>query len=192
MKRLRVSQRRFASAALAGLVLLGAQPARAQEGPPVQGTIVLEGTMKRFYRAANVVIVATIDGVEHMYHFTRDLVVHGGRGAGVDALEGLREGSTVVIHYVDEAEPSLREVDVIGDHGLAITEGLVAHIDRSHAQVTVRYDNGRTEVFRLTPRTATEMSQAAEQAEASGARVVIYYSDEHGRKVAHFFKRVSQ
>lgn len=41
----------------------------AQSPPPVQGTIALEGTMKKFYRAVNTIIVTTIDGVEHVYHF---------------------------------------------------------------------------------------------------------------------------
>ena len=34
--------------------------------------------MTKLYRAANVVIVTTIDGVQHIYHFAKDLVVHGG------------------------------------------------------------------------------------------------------------------
>ena len=55
--------------------------------------------MKQFYRGANVVIVTTMDGVEHVYQFTKNLIVHGGRKPGVDALEGLRDGTTVVIHY---------------------------------------------------------------------------------------------
>jgi hypothetical protein len=35
--------------------------------------------MKQFYKAANVVIVTTMAGVEHVYHFTKDLIVHGGK-----------------------------------------------------------------------------------------------------------------
>jgi hypothetical protein len=52
----------------------------AQSPPPVQGTIAVEGTMKKLYRAANSIIVTTVDGMEHVYHFTKDLVVHGGKG----------------------------------------------------------------------------------------------------------------
>ena len=80
----------------------------AQSPPPVHGTIALEGTMRKVYRAANTIIVATIDGVEHVYHFTKDVLVHGGKGTGVDALQGLREGSTVVVHYTVEGQGSLR------------------------------------------------------------------------------------
>ena len=104
--------------------------AAAQSPPPVQGTIALEGAMKKVYRGANVVIVTTIDGVEHAYRFARDLVVHGGNGTDVSALEGLREGSTVVVHYsIQGAEQSAREIDVIGAEGLEATEATVTRID---------------------------------------------------------------
>jgi len=55
--------------------------------------------MKKVYGAANTIIVTTIDGVEHIIHFTRDLIVHDGKGTGVDALNGWQEGRTVVVHY---------------------------------------------------------------------------------------------
>ena len=167
--------------------------AAAQAPPPVQGTIALEGTMKKFYRAVNVVVVTTIDGVEHVYHFAKDLVVHGGKGSGVKALEGLREGTTVVVHYTAEgSEQAAREIDVIGGEGLEVTEGMVTRVDRGRRQITVRYDNGKTEVFRLTERAAAETAQSGDQAAPTGTKVAIYYSDEHGQKVAHFFRRVSK
>jgi TonB family protein len=110
--------------------------AGAQSPPPVQGTVALEGTMKTFYRGVNVVIVTTIDGVEHAYHFAKDLVVHGGNGTTAAALEGLHEGSTVVVHYtVEGAERAVREVDIIGDQGLEVTEGTVSRIDRGRGQI---------------------------------------------------------
>jgi hypothetical protein len=161
-----------------------------QSPPPVQGTIALEGTMKKVYRAANTVIVTTIDGVEHVYHFTKDLLVHGGKGAGVDALEGLREGSTVVVHYtVRGAQESVTEIDRIGDEGLKVTEAIVTRIDRGRKQITIRFDNGTTETLRLTDRAAAE---AGTDVAATGAtKIIVYYSDDKGRKVAHFFKKAS-
>jgi hypothetical protein len=161
-----------------------------QSPPPVQGTIALEGTMKKFYRAANTVIVTTIDGAEHVYHFTKDLLVHGGRGTGVDALEGLREGSTVVVHYTARgADQSATEIDRVGDEGLRVTEGMVTRIDRRRKEIEIRFDNGKTETLRLTDRAAAEAGTGISA--ASGTKVVVYYSDEGGRKMAHFFRPVS-
>jgi hypothetical protein len=163
----------------------------AQSPPPVRGTIALEGTMKKFYRAANVLVVTTIDGVEHVYRFAKDLVVHGGEDSGIDALEGLREGSTVVVHYtVEGQQPTAHEVDRFGAGGLDTTEGVVTGIDRRRLQITVRYDNGTKETFALTERAATEA--AVKDAVAGDIRVVIYYSNEEGKKVAHFFRQTAK
>ena len=184
--------RRFRCLVAAGVLVMSSpnalRTAAAQSPPPVQGTIALEGTMKKFYRGANVVIVTTIDGVEHAYRFAKDLVVHGGNATDASALEGLREGSTVVVHYsIQGADQSAREIDVIGVEGLEATEGTVTRIDLGRGQISVRYANGKTDVFRLTDRATAEADSAA----PAGTKVMIYYSDEHGQKVAHFFKRVS-
>jgi len=107
----------------------------AQTPPPVRGTMATEGNRKTFYRAANTVIVTTIDGAEHVYHFTKDLIVHGGKGLGVDALAGLREGSTVVVHYtVNGQTASADEIDVIGDEDLKVTARCHRLLGRSGAQ----------------------------------------------------------
>jgi hypothetical protein len=171
------------------LVIPLAITVRTQGPPPVRGTVALEGSMKKFYRAAGTIIVATIDGVEHVYHFTKNLVVHGGHGPGVDALEGLREGSTVVVHYTtDGNEQAAREVDVVGGEGLGVTEGIVTRIDRRRKQITVRYDNGTVETFLLTEHAAAETPNDVDR---PGTRVVIYYSDQAGHRVAHFFRKTS-
>jgi hypothetical protein len=160
------------------------------QSPPVQGTIAREGTMKRVYRAANTVIVTTVDGVEHVYHFTKDLLVHGGKGTGVEALEALREGSTVVVHYaVEGAQDSATEIDRIGDEGLTVTEAIVTRIDRGRKQITIRFDNGTIETLRLTDRAAAEAGTFV--AVTGATKIIVYYSDDKGRKVAHFFKKAS-
>src|SRR5471032_2045520 len=82
----------WSSLSLVALAPLRFVALRAQETPPVQGTIALEGTTKKVYSAVNVVVVETKDGVEHMIHYTKDLLVHGGKGSGVDAMQGLEDG----------------------------------------------------------------------------------------------------
>ncbi len=177
----------------AGLAI-GASATLGAQGPPptTSKSPVLEGTMKAVYRATNVVVVATLDGVEHMYHFTKDLLVHGGKGTGVDALEGLEEGTTVVIHSAGTgADQSAVEIDRVGDEGLKTTEGVVTKIDHKRLEITIRFDNGTKETLQLTARAAAEAGSATSQAVPS-TRVVVYYADEDGRKVAHYFKKVSR
>jgi hypothetical protein len=174
-----------------GFAALAAQA--AQTPPPMIGgtnNTATEGTMNKVYRAANLIIVKTMDGVEHAYHFSKDLVVHGGKGTGVDALEGLHEGTMVVVHYTaNGSESTAAEVDVVDDLGLKVTEGAVTRIDRGRQQITVKYANGKTEVFRLTERAAAEAPKDAQA--RNEVKVVIYYKNEHGEKVVHFFKTVA-
>jgi hypothetical protein len=172
-----------------GAVLITSTPAQPQNRPPLQEPIALEGTMNQFYRAANVVVVTTMDGMEHVYQFTKDLIVHGGKKTGVDALEGLRPGTTVVIHQTTRGSASAQEIDVLGDEGLKITEGTVTGIDRRKNEITVRYDNGSTETLQMTSLAAAESEAAIGAAGEEAARIVVYYSDEAGRKTAHYFKK---
>ena len=86
----------------AGSVLLLSAAVFAQTGPPIgglTGTIALEGTVDQEYAAANTVAVKAIDGTRHVFHFAKNLVVHGGKSTTVDALKGLRARTTVVVHY---------------------------------------------------------------------------------------------
>jgi hypothetical protein len=158
----------------------------------VTGTIATEGTMKTVYRGLNTIVVTTIDGVEHVYHFTKDLVVHGGK-APADPLAGLKEGTIVVIHYSTEgAQQTVREIDELGDEGLLETEGTITRIERGEKQITVRIGEGRTETFKLTERAASEAPKDIDSQAAPGTtKIVIYYKDENGRKVVHYFKKVS-
>jgi hypothetical protein len=71
-------------AALALLTVLPIwNPAHAQNRPPLPGEpVATEGTIQQFYRGMNFMVVKTIDGVEHVYNFTKDLIVHGGKNPG--------------------------------------------------------------------------------------------------------------
>ena len=54
--------------------------AHAQSRPPLPGEpVATEATTHSFYRGMNFVVVKTIDGVEHVYNFTKDLFIHGGK-----------------------------------------------------------------------------------------------------------------
>jgi hypothetical protein len=182
----------WSTAVAFGLLLNPSEPLSAQTPPPVQGTIALEGRMKEFYRAANVIIVTTMDGVDHMYQFTKNLVVHGGKGSGVDALAGLQEGNMVVVHYTVSGDQALaQEIDRFGDEGLKITEGRVTHIDRRRKEITITFDSGKTETLRMTERAAADSATGVNDTGLDASKVVVYYSDESGRKVAHYFRKAS-
>jgi len=171
------------------LVAFAAASLEGQGPPPVNGPAAIEGTMTKFYKGLNSLVVTTADGMQHIYHFTKGLVVHGGAAPGVDALESLHEGTTVVVHYrIEGGERSVDEIDRVADEGLKVLEGTVIKLDRRRQEITLKYGNGATETLRLTDRAATEASEGFNR---DGASVVIYYADESGRKVAHFVKKAS-
>lgn len=171
--------------------LCSASPVSAQTGPVIHGftgTLATEGTIRSEYKAAHKIIVETADGVDHVYDAAKDLVVHG----GTNDLSDLKPGSTVVVHYTaDKTGESAHEVDSIGAEGLSTAEGIVSRIDRAKKEITIRYDNGTTEKLILTGRAAVDAGQDLRNAPAGTTRIVVYYSDEAGRKIAHYFRRKS-
>jgi hypothetical protein len=166
-----------------------------QEPPPiggVNGTIALEGTVDQEYKAANTVIVKTMDGVRHLFHLTGKTVVHGRESAGAEALRGLETGSAVVVHYATDAgEQTALEVDRLDDKGLKTLEGVVTRVDRARRTISIRLADGSTQTLRLTDRAATDVGKDVDRAATDTTRVVVYYADEAGQRVAHYFKRIS-
>lgn len=160
----------------------------AQSPPPVQGTIALEGTMTKFYRGVNALVVTTMDGAEHVYHFAKGLVVHGGKGSGPETVRTLRPGTTVIVHYrIEGTEESVEEIDSVVGEGVKVIEGVLVRLDRPGKYLALKLDNGKTETMPLTDRTAIE---AGDDINDSGAtRVTVYYSDEAGHKVVHYLKK---
>ena len=166
---------------LVGMLALGIAPTYAQ-GPPIggfNGTIATEATIKDEHKAANKIVVATEDGVEHIYDVAKGLVVHGGK----DPLSDLKPGTTVIIHYT--ADHTVQEIDRVDAGGLSTTEGMATKIDRGKKEITVRYDNGKIEKLKLTDRAAADVGKNI----GKDTRIVVYYSEEARGKVTHYFKK---
>jgi hypothetical protein len=164
-----------------GIVALGMAPAYAQ-GPPihgVNGTMATEATIKETHKAANKIVVATLDGVEHIYDAAKGLAVHGGK----DSLSDLKPGTTVIIHYT--SDNTVQEIDRVGADGLNTTEGIATKIDRAKKEITIRYDNGKIERLKLTDRAAADVGNNMDE----DTRIIMYYSDDAGGKVTHYFRR---
>jgi len=51
----------------------------------------------------------------------------------------------------------------------------------------LKFDNGTTETLRLTERAAGQAEETI--SDAGATKVTIYYADEFGQKVAHYFKK---
>ncbi len=155
--------------------------------------VAVEGKVERIDRTAKTIVVKAKDGTEHTFHFVGRTAVHGTEMAGAaakDSFHGLKEGSDVVVHYTAKGtEETAEEVDHVGEGGLKTTEGTVTHIDRGAKTVTIKTADGTEQAFHLTDHAAKDGGKGiSEDAEKSG-KVTVYYTEEAGHKVAHFFSK---
>jgi hypothetical protein len=147
--------------------------------PGLTGTMALPGNVDKIYDGVNTLIVATTDGVKHTVHVNDGTKVH-----GADTLASLPRGTPVVVHYTTQGEhQTADEIDALG--GLAQTEGVVAAVDRVDKVLTVKYADGKVERLKLTRHAMDESGNL------KGNRVIVYYTNESGQKIAHYFKRKS-
>ena len=169
--------------------------AAAQTPPPIPGTtgtLALEGSVDKVYAGAHAALVTAGDGITHLFHFTDRTVVHGARDDARATLDSLSAGSRVVVHYtLDGTTKAAVEIDRIGEDGLAEAEGVVTRIDRQAQRLSIRLADGTTETLQLSERAARDAGLGLER-EADRAKVIVYYTDDAGKKVAHYFKRVHQ
>jgi hypothetical protein len=169
-----------------------AQPPPAREEPTrpmpvVTGSIGLDGTIDTFEKQTKRVVVKAADGVRHVFHFTRTTAVHGATATAEDVSAGLDAGSHVVVHYVTEGgEKTAVEVDRVGENGLKELTGAVTSVDRHAKTLAVRLADGSEMTLHLSERAAKDAGRDVKRAD----KVVVYYADEGGRRVAHFFKKV--
>ena len=172
----------------AGALLVGlASRGSAQEAPPipgVTGTLALEGTVDKTYAGANTVLVKASDGIRHLFHVTRKTAVHGTE----NAFDELKPGSHVVVQYaIEKGEKTAVEVDRVADDGVREIVGVVRRVDRGAKLLSIELADGSRETLQLSERAAKDVGRNIDRA-AGGTKVVVYYTEEDGGKVAHYFK----
>jgi Cu/Ag efflux protein CusF len=152
----------------------------------------IKGTVKKIDAESKTVIVEAADGTEHAVQFVSNTVVHGfgkTRKGVREALQSLKEGSEVVVHYTKRgAEEIALEVDHVGTDGLKRAEGTIARIDRIGKMLVVKTAKGTEESYRLADHAARDAGKAVVAGAQQAGKVIVYYMDEGGRKVAHFFE----
>lgn len=147
-------------------------------------------TVKTIDKGTKTIVVKTADGTEQTFHFVGRTVAHGAEAAAKgskDAFMGMKEGDEVIVHYTGEgAEKTAEEVDHLGKDGLKASTVVVKGTDHAAKTVTVKTAKGGEETYHLTARAAKETGNGLEE----GAKVTVYYSEEAGKKLAHYFKQI--
>jgi hypothetical protein len=134
-------------------------------------------SVKTIDRGAKTAVVKTKDGTETTIHYTAK--------GGKDVFEGVKEGDDVVVHYTEKgAVKTATEVDHVGKDGVKASEVAVKSVDHAAKTVTVKTADGAEETYHLTDRAVKETGKGLEK----GGKVTVYYTEDAGKKVAHFFK----
>jgi hypothetical protein len=161
--------------------------------PTAFAITAVHGTIKSLDSTAKTFVLRTADGTEHTFKLGTSAVIHGTEktAAGTtDAFKGLKNGSEVVVHYSDKgSEKTAEEIDYTGKGGLKTAEGTVTHIDRNGKILTLKTAKGTEETFRISDHAAEDAGKDIDAAGDKSGKVTIYYTEEAGRKIAHFFKR---
>jgi len=152
------------------------------------------GTITKIDKAARTIAIKTADGTEHVFHWAKDTTVHGGRASDVaakDSWHGLKEGSEVVAHSTQRGtEDTALEVDKVGADGMKKTEGTIKEVDRGGKKLVVEAADGTEQTFRLTGHAAADGGKDVTAGAEKGTKVVVYSTEEAGKKIAHFFEKV--
>jgi hypothetical protein len=152
----------------------------------------VEGTVKKVDSGTKTVVVKTADGTEHTVHFVKKTSVHGwdATEAGAkDGMHGVKEGGHVVVHYtVKGSEKTAQEVDHVGEGGMKVAEGTVSGIDRGAKTIAVKTADGAEATYKITEHAVVDAGKETGKGVEKASKVTVYYTEEGGKKVAHFFK----
>lgn len=156
---------------------------------------ILVGEILKLDAAARTVVIKAADGTQHSLHFLKRTAVHGSEATATgakDAFHGLKEGGQVAVHYTAKGtDETAEEVDNIGKDGIKAADVTLVHIDRGAKTLAVKTADGAQETYRLTDSAAKDAGRDVDEAADKSAKVTVYYTEEGGHKVAHFFKRAS-
>ncbi len=93
------------------------------------------------------------------------------------------------MHYTAKgSEETAEEIDNIGKDGLKSTEATVAHLDRDAKTLVVKTEDGSERTYRLTDSAAKDAGKDISAGAEKSKKIIVYYTDEGGQKVVHFFK----
>ena len=151
----------------------------------------IDGTVKKVDASTKTIVVTTSDGADHSFHYVAGTVVHGAKTTDQATMHGvdkLGEGTKVIAHYTSVGgKDTVREVDRVGDDGLKTTTGTIDTLDRGGKKLVLTADDGTKTTFRLTDHAAVDAGKDIAKGSEKSTHVTVYYTEEAGRKVAHFF-----
>jgi hypothetical protein len=145
---------------------------------------IIHGTVTKVDSTTKTVVVKTADGTEHAIKVTGQTTYKGTK-AGVD---GLKDGTEVVARTTGKGlDETGVEIGKIGKESVKVTKGTIVKVDDGTKTVVVKTADGTEKTFDFTENAGKDMGKAVGAGTEKGAKVTVYYTEESGKKIAHFF-----
>jgi len=144
----------------------------------------IHGTVTKVDKATKTVVVKSADGTEHTVKVAGDETVKGTK----EGFDGLKKGTEVVARTTGKgAEETGEEIGKVGKDSLKATKGTIVKVDQGAKTVVVKTADGTEKTFEYTDDAGKDMGKAVGAGTEKGAKVTVYYTEEAGKKTAHFF-----
>jgi hypothetical protein len=145
---------------------------------------VVHGTVTKVDSATKTIAVKTADGTEHTIKVTGQTTYKGTKAG----LDGLKEGTEVVARTTGKGlDETGVEIGKIGEGSVKVTKGTIVKVDNGTKTVVVKSADGTEKTFDFTATAGKDMGKAVGAGTEKGAKVTVYYTEESGKKIAHFF-----
>jgi hypothetical protein len=155
------------------------------------------GSIDKVDTAAKTIAVKTVDGTVEVVEFTEKTAVTGAKDvAKVADLAGKSTYHFVVRYTDDGARKTATALEYVGDGAWKAAKGTVVGLDRAGRTVVVKTADGAEWTFDAgkhavvdTGRGIAKLGDETGEGLAKGAEVTVHYTEEGGKKVAHFFRK---
>jgi endonuclease YncB( thermonuclease family) len=145
----------------------------------------VHGTVTKVDKTTKTVVVKTKDGTEHTVKVVGDDTVKGTK----DGFDGIKDGSEVVVRSTGKgADESAKAIGKVGKDGMKVTKGTVEKVDEGTKTVVVKSADGTEKTFEYGGDALKDSGKAVGKGTEKGAKVTVYYTEETGKKIAHFFE----
>jgi hypothetical protein len=153
-----------------------------------------EGVITHVDSGAKTVAVKTADGTEDVFKYSGNTAVHAAKGTKTGAADTYlagKEGSHVVVRYTEKgSDKTAVAIDDVGKGTTKVGEGVVTGVDKAGRTVTVKTAQGSQEVYHVGKDAIVDTGHGVisgtEFAAKKGEKVSVHYTEEAGRKIAHF------
>jgi len=143
----------------------------------------IHGTVKKIDHSTKTIVVKTADGTERTIKVSGEATIKG----TTEGFEGLKEGTEVVARTTGKGvDESAVEVGKIGKDGFKVTKGTVTKFDKESKTIAVKTADGTEKTFEMTDEAVKDAGKTAGKGVEKGAKVTVYYTEDAGKKTAHY------